>query len=137
MAVFSNVPAVPAAGVTQAANRAAAGSRYTSADQIDNLSGSSFVGTSDQWRPANDQNFNQAGFGQYPHGRDPQLAMTPLVFRTASSFAASLSSQTADSRQSAPMFLIDLQHAVGIYEYNMKLTSGAFAGLGSVVNRYS
>jgi hypothetical protein len=114
------------------------GSRFASSDRVDGLVGMGSVGINDQWRKAyDDGNTGQGGSGQYPPRQDSSRSLfTPLVGRSASAYPANESNPDGN-RPITPAFLAEMQHGVGVYEFNMRVTSGAFRQQGSVVNRYS
>lgn len=83
-------------------------------------------------------NFGQGGFSDsYQEGRfrrdlgdKRSTPFTPFVGLQASSFAASVEG-------GYPRAVVDLQRAIALYEFSMKLTSDSIALSGSVVNRIS
>ncbi len=142
MAVAPNV--APALGVsaTGPAGRVGSGSAFTSVDRVEGSSGTPFTSFSgqtigSQWSPANDQTSGQSNSNQSgTQSGAVRLQTTPLVWRAAAAFAANDSNQWQSASQ-APAFLTDLQRAVGIYESNMRITSGSLTSVGSVINRFS
>jgi hypothetical protein len=139
MAVAPSAAPTQAISLGPAPSRAATGSRFSSADQVEGLSGSPFVSLSDQWRAANDAGLGsgpgQGNANQFLRGSGSAIQFTPLVSLAAASYPAN-SSMQADSAPTA-LTLTDLQHGVTMYEYYMKVTSGSLRNQGSVVNRYS
>jgi hypothetical protein len=104
---------------------------------IDAISGAPAVGLGDHWETPFGGRSGREGFGRPSSRHDPEHALfTPLVGRLASAYPAS-ESHAADTRFPPPVFLTDLLHGVGVYEFNMKLFAGAYIGQGSVINRFS
>lgn len=102
-------------------------------------SASSVVGPSDPWQRPWDQGGQQGGgFGGYSQDRSRQeqkLPYTPFVGMMASAYP--VTDMTWDGLLNTPLFLSDVSHGIGVYEYNMRLTVGTYAAQGSVINRYS
>ncbi|HIJ37909.1 MAG TPA: hypothetical protein HPP80_03345 [Rhodospirillaceae bacterium] len=136
MSATTKVAASPSANVASAPSRIAAGGRFTSTEKIDGAAGSSSVGVSGGWRSTYEGETGQGGLGQNPqqHSAD-QNQFTPLIARSAAAFGAS--ENNSDPRLIPSLFLTDLQHGVGVYEFNMKVIAGTFKTQGHVVNRYS
>lgn len=136
MAVTAKVTASPSASVTSAPNRVATGGRFTSADRIDGVSGAATVGVSGGWRSTYEDNTGQGGYGQNPYQQVPDPAQfSSLINRSAAVFAAGESN--AEPRLTTPLFLTDLLHGVGVYEFNMRVIAGTLKQQGQVLNRYS
>ena len=136
MAVTAKVAASPSASVTSAPGRVAMGGRFTSAERIDSVSGAAPPVVSGGWRSSYDDNAGQGGFGQYPSQQTPEMGhFDPLINRSAGAFPASEAG--AEPRLTKPLFLTDLLHGVGVYEFNMKVIAGTLKQQGQVLNRYS
>jgi hypothetical protein len=136
MSESAKVGATASLGVTSAANRAAASSRFSSADRVEGLNGGNAVGTYSQWRPGDNDSNAQGGFNPYSsRGGQPLDTYTPFTLQTAALYRADGSSQ--DIRASTPVFLSDLMRGIGIYEFNMRIFAGTQNVQGSVINRYS
>ncbi|HIJ62089.1 MAG TPA: hypothetical protein HPQ04_05295 [Rhodospirillaceae bacterium] len=105
-------------------------------DRIDGVSSAVPAGVSGGWRSTYDDNAGQGGFGQYPGQKTPEMGyFDPLVNRSAAAFSASDSG--SDPRLTTRLFLTDLLHGVGVYEFNMKVIAGTLKQQGQVFNRYS
>jgi len=138
MSDTSKVTATPSAGVTSATSRVTNGSRFANSDRVDGAIGMGSVGINDSWRKAyDDGEMGQGGSNQYPpRSNGSRSPFTPLVGRSAAAFSANESNPDGN-RPTTPAFLAEMQRGVGIYEFNMKVTSGSLRSQGSVVNRYS
>ncbi len=137
MAATSKVSATSATGIASAPGRVAMGSRFTSVDRIEGLFGSQAPGVRGGWRPGYDDWHGQGGFDHYPQRDEGEHPLfTPLVGRLAGAYPASESAAIGIS-SAPPLFLTDLLHGIGVYEFNMKVFAGTLTSQGQVINRYS
>ncbi len=136
MATTSKVSATSTTGLASAPSRVSTGGRSTATDRIEGLFGSQSVGVRGGWRPSYEDWHDQGQFDQFQRRQDAeQQPFTPLVGRIAGAFPASESA--AGSFSSTPLFLTDLLHGIGVYEFNMKVFAGTLTSQGQIVNRYS
>lgn len=128
----------PATGPAASGRIGGVGSRFSSGDQIEGASGSPFVNLADQWRTGNDPGLStgQQNANQWLRGQGTPILFTPLVSMAAASYPAGATFQEETTIQ-APLLPTDLQRGAGMYEYNMRVTSGSTADKGKVVNRFS
>ena len=136
MAIEPSIAAAQPAGASASPRGVGMGARYSSGDQLEGMLGSPFVGLADQWRLGGYFDMNQGTTQQWLRGAPAQIVVTPRVALAAASFPA-ISGVDAEA-DAAPKKLTqsDLQHAVGTYEYNMRMTSGSQRDQGSVINRF-
>jgi hypothetical protein len=141
----STTQVLPTAGPA-ASNRIGGGGRASASEQIEGASGSPFINLADQWRTGNDAGLStglstssqqqQQTANQWLRGQGTPILFTPLVSLAAASYPAGATFQEENSFQS-PLAPSELQRAVGVYEYCMRVTSGSTADQGKVVNRFS
>lgn len=106
-------------------------------DRVDPASPTSFASISAQSRSPTDAQGGQPFYSDVSQqGNGSRSWLTPLIFRAALGFAAVAPLQ-GDWRAGGPTFLTDLQHGVGVYEYNMKIQAGSAALPGGVINQFS
>lgn len=136
MSSGSKVSASSASSATSVPTRVVTGARYALDEPAQSISGATSVDFSRYWRSSRDDSLSQDGSDSYGQGQErSQPQFTPLVASRAASFPAN--QIYSDSLPSVILFGSDLQRAVGIYEFNMKLFAGSYATQGSVINRYS
>jgi hypothetical protein len=116
--------------------RVVSDARLASYDRAENVSPTTQVDFSGYWRSRYDDTVSQDGSGSFGNGQNrSQPQFTPLVASRAAAFPAN--QIFSDSLPTATLFGSDLQRALGIYEFNMKLFAGGYDLQGSVINRYS
>jgi hypothetical protein len=139
MAVQPSTSQVQPTAGPAASGRIGGGGRASASEQIEGSSGSPFVNLADQWRTGNDPGLStgqQQNANQWLRGQGTQIIFTPLVSMAAASYPAGASFQEETTMQS-PLLPTDLQRGAGMYEYNMRVTSGSTTDRGKVVNRFS
>ena len=135
MAVTAKVSSSPSANVATAIGRVTQGGRATSADHVEAVSAPVAAGVAGGWRSTYEDN-GQGNLGKSPYQPVPRPAdFSALISRSASAFSASESNN--DPRLTPSLFLTDLLHGVGVYEFNMKVIAGTLKQQGQVLNRYS
>ena len=134
MSETTKVSATSVSGVASAPSQATRTNRVASSDQIDTVFGANFSAI-DLWDQRNgSSNSGQGGGNQNLPQREPsQDPFTPLVGRTASAFPAS-EEAAVGGYPSANLFLSELQHGVGVYEFTLKVVGGSLKNQGGVFN---
>ena len=138
MAIEPSIAATQPAAASAATGRVGVGAQSSSGDRLEAAFGSPFVGLSDQWRLNSE--FSPSAQGnqqQSARGQAAPIVITPRVALAAASFPAITGLETESDLGPKRLTPSDLQLAVGTYEYNMRITSGAQRDQGSVVNRFS
>lgn len=108
--------------------------RMGSAASLESLFPPSFLGV-DSGRTFNGGTWHGGGGWDSSESPDRRaIFFTPEVGRQAASFAAA--EDVIEGLEDGTFFLTDLRHALGSYEYNMRLTSSSVGYPGSLVNRY-
>src|SRR5271170_7266261 len=131
MAVEPSIAAAQPVAPSSATSRAGVGARFSMGDQLEGMLGSPFVSLADQWRLGSDPNARQSAMQQWLRGTSAPIVVTPRMSLAAASFPA-IAGLEADTEAPAKLTQSDLEHAVGTYEYNMRVTSGSQRDQGSV-----
>ena len=102
------------------------------------MAGSPFVNLADQWRTGNDPSMTgqQQNADRWLRGGGTPIIITPRMSMAAASYPAGASFQEETGLQ-VPLLPADRQRFVGIYEYNMRITSTSLVRQGSVINAFS
>lgn len=140
MAVEPSVASVQPSSASAAPGRVGIGGpRFSTGDQIEGAGGSPFVSAGSQWSTTAEfdlSNQQQQNANQWLNGSGKQIRFTPRITMAAAAYPAGATFQEDGAAQNGPM-RSDLEHAVGTYEYNMRLTSGTLTKQGSVINHFS
>jgi len=138
MAIEPSIAATQPAAPASAPNRTGMGGRSGSGEQpLEGMFGGPFAGLADAWRLGNNPNSNQGSLQQWLRGAAAPIVVTPRVSMAAASFPAITSVEAEADAAPKRLTPSDLQAAVGMYEYNMRITSGSQRDQGSHVNRFS
>ena len=135
----SSVSAEPTLGGASASGRATPSGRFGGSQGVGSATTGLLGSADDLWRRTLQDAGGGGSSGGAPRdqsrsgGRSPSA--TPLMIRQAASFAAAQSS--VDGLFPSQLFLSDTMRGIGVYEFNMKLMTGAPPNLGRVYSGYS
>lgn len=85
------------------------------------------VNDNDLWRYDDETSFDFQGEDQ------PRERATPLISRAATGFKLEQADESGDAG-GGRLFLAELMHGIGIYEFNMRITTPGAVRPGSVLN---